>query len=670
MTRQHKFPVFAVTLVSIVALIIGCPPNPPDGNDGNGGVVVPPQAHLTATLVGANEVPPVTTTATGSFEMEFDEANETFTFRLEAEDIVDVTAAHIHVGAVGVNGPIIIFLFDATTDGPFVSPVTGTRSAADFIAAGGLTSFAQAVEAMVAGDCYVNVHTVVNPGGEIRGQLALVPVTTARRIQVGDIKRLGSIFVNGDEIATDQAQIVFDDQPHPESDLKPGMRVEAEVEVDEATGQMRATRVKFDDDLFGPIDAPDLVTLRQQLATGELSVMGQTVKLDSLTAFQNAGLADLAPGNILQISGLRDAAGALHARFVDRRGVGFDDLPEIEQELEVKGMIENLDAAAQTFTVGDLLVDFGTATLDAAITAAGGLANGMMVEVRSGQNLAVDGTLVAASISMEDNPLDEDAGVEVRVEGLVTAVTSATQFEVNGHPAITNAQTLFKRGAAADIALGRLVEVEGVLDANGVLVAREVSFELAKVVKIEGATVESVSATGVTALGISVTVDANTMFEDKSSAEIDAFALADLGVGDTVDIRAFIDTATGAVVAAKLERQDPRTDGRIRLQGPASAASGNTVTILGMSFDLSAIAANQFRDVAGNQVTLTEFLALAAQAGNLVKLRGTMAVGGAITWERAEIEVEHEFEHEVENEFEFEFEDEFEDESGDDSGGA
>lgn len=65
-------------------------------------------------------------------------------------------AAHIHTGAVGSPGPVVLALC-----GPCTSPASGT---------GALTQ--ATLDAIQAGTAYVNVHTPTNPAGEIRGQLA------------------------------------------------------------------------------------------------------------------------------------------------------------------------------------------------------------------------------------------------------------------------------------------------------------------------------------------------------------------------------------------------------------------------------------------------------------------------------------------------------------------
>lgn len=125
-----------------------------------------------ARLSGANEVPPVTTTATGTFTATLDEAAGTLTWTLSVPAITNATAAHIHAGAAGANGGIVLPLFAAPTGAPASTVnVSGTARAADL--SGSLAgNFAGLVTALKAGTLYVNVHTSANGGGEIRAQVA------------------------------------------------------------------------------------------------------------------------------------------------------------------------------------------------------------------------------------------------------------------------------------------------------------------------------------------------------------------------------------------------------------------------------------------------------------------------------------------------------------------
>ena len=106
------------------------------------------------TLSGANEVPPVTTTAagTGMFTIGTDmSVNGSIT-----TTGVKGTAAHIHEAAAGANGPVIVPL---TKDGDKYSTAAGAK----------LTE-AQ-YKSFLAGNLYVNVHSEANKPGEIRAQL-------------------------------------------------------------------------------------------------------------------------------------------------------------------------------------------------------------------------------------------------------------------------------------------------------------------------------------------------------------------------------------------------------------------------------------------------------------------------------------------------------------------
>jgi hypothetical protein len=139
------------------------------------------QAHAqtvvyTATLSGSNEAPPVPATGAGGFA--------TVTVNVGAQTIdwvVDVynfpsgvTAAHIHVGGAGVAGPVVVN-FTVPTSASNDFRISGSARAADVVARQpqGINSFEDLVQALATGHAYVNVHSQVNGGGEIRGQLVV-----------------------------------------------------------------------------------------------------------------------------------------------------------------------------------------------------------------------------------------------------------------------------------------------------------------------------------------------------------------------------------------------------------------------------------------------------------------------------------------------------------------
>jgi predicted lipoprotein with Yx(FWY)xxD motif len=128
--------------------------------------VDPTQPAYGGPLTGAQENPPVVTTATGQGTAVISADGSTITYIVTYSGLSGtLNAAHIHTGAAGANGGVILPL----TAGP--SPMTGTLTAANFSASGSVTTFAQAVAAIRAGTTYFNLHTAANPGGEIRGQI-------------------------------------------------------------------------------------------------------------------------------------------------------------------------------------------------------------------------------------------------------------------------------------------------------------------------------------------------------------------------------------------------------------------------------------------------------------------------------------------------------------------
>jgi len=125
------------------------------GGEIRGQITLPPDGTYLATLNGSQENPPTTSTGAGLGIFTLDAAKANLAYELFVTDLTDVTAAHIHTGATGVNGPVIIPI----ASGPFTTQ-TGTSAITP-----------DQVAALTSGGLYANVHTAANPGGEIRGQI-------------------------------------------------------------------------------------------------------------------------------------------------------------------------------------------------------------------------------------------------------------------------------------------------------------------------------------------------------------------------------------------------------------------------------------------------------------------------------------------------------------------
>jgi hypothetical protein len=140
--------------------------------------------NFAATLSGDQEVPARDTQAVGVATFKLREDGAALLFKVNVANIDNAVAAHIHCGAVGVNGPVGVTLFMAPPAGGPVNGTLaeGTITAPDTGNACGWTDLAAVLAAMQTGDTYVNVHTNDGtpptntgpgdfPGGEIRGQI-------------------------------------------------------------------------------------------------------------------------------------------------------------------------------------------------------------------------------------------------------------------------------------------------------------------------------------------------------------------------------------------------------------------------------------------------------------------------------------------------------------------
>ena len=131
----------------------------------------PGEVNLRARLSGDQEVPSVDTTARGQATLFFNPGSSgPLNFRVNVSNIQDVSVAHLHCGASGENGPVVAILYE----GPTVSPngilaqgaISGgallTVCVDDFLNLSGL---------LLANQTYVDVHTLDNLAGEMRGQV-------------------------------------------------------------------------------------------------------------------------------------------------------------------------------------------------------------------------------------------------------------------------------------------------------------------------------------------------------------------------------------------------------------------------------------------------------------------------------------------------------------------
>ncbi len=453
-------------------------------------------------------------------------------------------------------------------------------------------------------------------------------------VSSGAITGFGSIFVNGVEWETDGATIMVDDNPGIESDLRVGQVVTIRGTLNSSGTAGQADEIEFDNSLEGSVSGISL-------AAGSFTVLGQTVITSADTEFDDSipdrladgarTLEDLADGDVVEVSGYRDAQGAVRATRVELRSGGVE-------EFELKGVVSGLNAGASRFQIGTLLVDYAGAGFEDFGTDT--LSNGDYVEVEGILNGVV---LEATKVEREDE-LPGDDGDSGEIEGFITRFASATDFDVNGVRVTTNSGTEFEGGTAADLAANVKVEVQGEVNAAGILVADKVEFRVqpddtdAEIAGTVGSVNANAATLAIEGMNVVIRTTATTSLEDDLGDDGTRFTLGDLSPGDYVRIRGAEDLSTAQandMIATRLERDEANDE--VIVRGPVQAINEPDVSVLGVV--ITTDSALEFQDANDNVIDAATFFATIA-VGDVVKAATTVDGINANTLIAREIEIE------------------------------
>ena len=353
----------------------------------------------------------------------------------------------------------------------------------------------------------------------------------------GTINGFGSVIVNGIRFDDSTAQVLDDDgQPHSSGDLKLGMNVDVDSSgVDRGTNSAKASRIRFGAAIVGPVSAISTGTTPQTL-----TVLDEIVEVGSTTVFDDSlagGIAAIKVGDVLEVHALFDTASGHYlakriepdpaatvfkvrgivasldanaktfmvgGALIDFSGVPAANLPsglanglkvrvrlqtaknsagawvaisiqadreemEDRDEAEVRGTITDFTSTA-SFSVNGLPVDASKAAFP---DGTAGIVKGAMVEV---EGAIMNGVLVATKVELEDHHHDIDMN---ELHGTISNLdTTAQTFVVRGVTVSYSPATVFKDGTQAGLANGVMVEVKGMLSADGTSVqAASIEFE-------------------------------------------------------------------------------------------------------------------------------------------------------------------------------------------------
>ncbi len=304
--------------------------------------------------------------------------------------------------------------------------------------------------------------------------------TGGTNVTMGTIQGFGSVFVDGVEIRTNAGtqRIMLDDGPGDvpglDNDIfKVGMVVTVIHDDND-----EAAEIEFEDNLKGPVSNISLAdnTFRVFGAAGQLVIVdAKTRFFDDTPGPALSSLSGLADNNVVEVSGLADATGALHATLVERKSLAI-----VSNGLfEIKGFVIGLDPAAKTFRLGQVPaptlitvpVDFsGMMNLPAPVD------NGVFVGVKTRSTTT---PLVAVNIEPKKNVGDDLEGAAgVELEGFPADINAmAMTFTLNGVAVSASGAMFAPAGKSfADIATTTRIEVEGTMSGT-TLMATRIIFE-------------------------------------------------------------------------------------------------------------------------------------------------------------------------------------------------
>jgi hypothetical protein len=369
------------------------------------------------------------------------------------------------------------------------------------------------------------------------------------------------------------------------------------------------------------------------------TVNGQRVYVDANTVYGNLSpstFAAIANGTYVEVHGLRDSTGAIRATRVEAQTQGANGLVD-----EIRGTVTAV--GTNSFTLGSapnaVTVTYtGATTFAPAGSNAGGLQVGTIVEVH-GNFTAGTSTFAATKIDFEDS---EDSSLapsgtdSAEVEGYVSGFTAHPgSFLVNGRSVRTTSSTRFEDGSGGDLVNNVRVEVEGVVDAQGVLVASKVEFRNIRVQLHGRATAVDAVERTIVVLGQTVRSTNLTRIESRSSSG-GSTSLADVVPNvDCVEVRA---TVEGSSIVAE-EIKEPDSCGKELVQAAVSAKNETTFTLTFFgTLNASLASTPRFLDRNEQAISRAQFFAAVVPAsatspGTLVEVEGNSL--GAV--EKAEL---------------------------------
>jgi hypothetical protein len=393
------------------------------------------------------------------------------------------------------------------------------------------------------------------------------PVILGTSTVSGTVTGFGSLIIDGVRI-DDKSVAAGKEGPDgavSSVELKLGQHVD--VEHDD---NLVATKIRVNAEVMGNVTAVDL-------AAKTLSVVGQTISINTdatlgpVTVFgaPYTKLDDIKAADAVEIHGLINLSAAgkttLQATRIEKKGVDSTD--------RVNGIIFDMAATAHTFKLGNLLIDYSSATV---LPAGASLANGSEVTVAIPVGTVEKGVAVKASAIKVKDRVAESQGKQVELGGSVSAFDTANKVLTVSGVKVDVSAVKFEQSnkGLADLKPGAYIVVKGVYGTDKVLkaasvVIRGVDQEKGNDVELHGTIVDFKSLADFKVRGVSI---------DATGAVIDTASCAGITqLGN--DLQVFIKgslSATGVVKITSI-KCEKTTDSGIVVTREGKVRSIDTV---------------------------------------------------------------------------------------------
>ncbi len=291
---------------------------------------------------------------------------------------------------------------------------------------------------------------------------------------VGTVSGFGSVYVNGVRYQDQGAKLVDDDgkvsiagtDPNP---LRVGMVVQVNGSSEASGASRTATQIAYGAEVEGTVSAVDA-------AAGTFDVLGVRVRTTPSTVYEDfGGVAALAVGQVVEVSGLPDNAGRIVATHVEREADSEAAYAAAGGKFRLRGPVAGLSgtAAAYSFSLRGLPI-----RTDGATQITGTPAEGAMVSVRLNPLRGGDGRYLAERLTLRSASFDAvPADANGEIEGYVSAYDAAAgTLRVGGYAVRLASGVVFEDGTAADLKNGIRVEAKGRVE-GAVLLASKIEIE-------------------------------------------------------------------------------------------------------------------------------------------------------------------------------------------------